>query len=483
MSYDGMEYMIRTSMLGCNHFGYQSHLTEFNALCKPSSVGVGWIAPWFCMIFCVVCSIILMSAMIGLIISSMESLMEIKTAEIEIWKDVAEVAEAYEIHHHTVLLMLEMFELLDEEKHCHLTFLELQEMFEEAGIMEEPDQFAMFLNVDRDGSGQVEFPEFCELVSITGVVTERSALALQLKDEAAERLKKEIPPPQTHVIAHQSRKDDVSTASVRRMQSTEETLLQRSRVSSKRGAERKILRLHSKRSRQHTKDELMAHVLSSASGGSTEGKKQTRFGRGSNSDSHYEGSASYSLNAGVGSMNVRQFSSNSVEGSSGKSTSELHHVGPLKSFKASQGETALNQEDPNPDTVGPLPTHAKLTLKTKDLSSKSSKAPKFSPIEENKSHTFSMLQRMPSWISGKRVNPEEGGDGDGDGDGGGSDKVTLPPLWSSKVSTCINKVAADDTSGSTTALEEATTSDKGRSVTMALSPLESSDKAKPFPAI
>ena len=71
----------------------------------------------------------------------------------------------------------------------------------------------------------------------------------------------------------------------------------------------------------------------------------------------------------------------------------------------------------------------------------------------------------------------------GDGDGGGSDKVTLPPLWSSKVSTCINKVAADDTSGSTTALEEATTSDKGRSVTMALSPLESSDKAKPFPAI
>ena len=396
MSYDGMEYIIRTSMLGCNHFGYQSHIEEFNERCKPSYTGVGWIAPWFCVIFCVVCSVILMSALIGLIISSMESLMEIKTAEIEIWKDVAEVAEAYEIQYHTVMWMLELFDLLDEEGHCHLTFLELQEMFEEAGVAEESDQFAMFLNVDRDGSGQIEFPEFCELVSIAGILVEKGPVSEQKKHEAAERLKKQDEKLSVSIGVKKKRtnSDSIGNATIIGRLSTSVSrdvddsgfddvplpALMKIRMSSKNAFDRKVNRNISAKHRQKTRDELYEHILGGGSGSSKHAQKFGRAGSASR-----EVSLSASNNFSIGSM-ARPFDNNDSFCADGV------YANALMSFKASKDSSSAEGSASGPPRV-----------KTKDLVA--SRQPLFSPIEENKASKPAPVNRLPSWKTGKCVLP------------------------------------------------------------------------------
>jgi len=176
-------------MLGCANFGYDTGIEVFDSTCCASSVGMGWAAPIFFACFCIVCSLILMSALIGLIISSMENLMEIKHSEVEIWKDVEEVVRAYEIPACTIPWTLTLFEMLDKDENCHLTFPQLTQTMRAAGMAEEPDQFEIFLKVDRDGSGQIEFPEFCELLAILGLVLNKTAFAKKKALEAIEEEK------------------------------------------------------------------------------------------------------------------------------------------------------------------------------------------------------------------------------------------------------------------------------------------------------
>lgn len=179
LTYDSMDNIMRINMLGCNHQGYDTGLPQYDDLCEPGAMGLGWLSPIYFVCFSIMCSIVLMSALIGLIISSMEKLMEIKSAEVEIWKDVEEVAKAYEIPAIAVPVMLSLFEDLDKDGNCHLTFVQLQPMMEVANINDEQEQFTLFIKVDRDGSGQIEFPEFCELLSIMGLILEKTPLAVK----------------------------------------------------------------------------------------------------------------------------------------------------------------------------------------------------------------------------------------------------------------------------------------------------------------
>lgn len=177
VTYDDMDYIMRINMLGCNYLGYDTGIEEYDNLCDPSSLGVGWISPLYFVCFAIVCTLILMSALIGLSISSMEKLMEIKNAELEIWEDVKEVAKAYEIEDMAIPWLLSLFEDLDKENNCHLTFIQIQPLMKSVGFEDEQEQFSIFLKVDRDGSGQVEFPEFCELISIIGLILNKTPLA------------------------------------------------------------------------------------------------------------------------------------------------------------------------------------------------------------------------------------------------------------------------------------------------------------------
>ena len=188
LTYDNMDQTTRTSMFGCKYSSslgssYESaNMPKYDDLCGKNTVGVGWIAPMFFVIFVILCGFVMMSSLVGLMISSMEQLTDIRNAEIEIWKDVDEIAEAYEITRPSVELSLKLFETIDKEVKCHLTYRDLQSLLRIAGVVEDQEQLQYYLKVDRDGSGQIEFPEFIELLAIVGFSLDKTALARKKKE-------------------------------------------------------------------------------------------------------------------------------------------------------------------------------------------------------------------------------------------------------------------------------------------------------------
>jgi len=211
LTYDDFEMLVRTNMLGCGYYGYDSGIEDFDNECRNAESGLGWIAPIFFGTFSIVCTLILMSALIGLIISAMENLMEIKDAEVEAWDAVEEVAKAYEIPSCAVPWLLELFEQLDKEENCHLTFPLIQPTMTAVGISQEQEQFNIFLRVDRDGSGQIEFPEFMELISIMGMMLERTAFGR--KKSLSSRME-QTPDPDTTEADGQQESETVQDATV-----------------------------------------------------------------------------------------------------------------------------------------------------------------------------------------------------------------------------------------------------------------------------
>ena len=72
--------------------------------------------------------------------------------------------------------------MIDKESKCHLTYRDLQPVLKVAGVESDQEQLQYFLQVDRDGSGQIEFPEFIELLSILGFSLGKTALAKKKRE-------------------------------------------------------------------------------------------------------------------------------------------------------------------------------------------------------------------------------------------------------------------------------------------------------------
>ena len=187
LTYDNVDQTARTSMFGCLYStalgsSFQtSDLPKYDHLCQSNGVGVGWIAPIYFMLFVIICGFIMMSSLIGLMISCLEQYTDIRNAEIEIWKDVDQIAIDYSITKASVKLSLKLFESIDKEEKCHLTYRDLQPLMKMAGFETDQEHLQYFLQVDRDGSGQIEFPEFLELLSILGYSLGKTALAKKTK--------------------------------------------------------------------------------------------------------------------------------------------------------------------------------------------------------------------------------------------------------------------------------------------------------------
>ena len=104
LTYDNVDQTARTSMFGCLHStdlgsSFQSaNLPKYDNLCTAKGVGVGWIAVVYFMFFVIICGFVMMSSLIGLMISCLEQFTDIRNAEIEIWKDVEEIAVDYSIN-------------------------------------------------------------------------------------------------------------------------------------------------------------------------------------------------------------------------------------------------------------------------------------------------------------------------------------------------------------------------------------------------
>jgi hypothetical protein len=165
---DSWAVIARTNMYGCDLYGYQTGEDYFDDKCENPN-GLGWLAAGYFFIFIVFGTMVLLSLFIGIIIASMEIIkLGIKEEDL-IWKKVADVqATRKYMTSATISNLLEIFDLIDIGANGVLTMIELKPVLELVSKSESV-QYTIFMKVDQDYSGSVDFAEFLELVHHLGV--------------------------------------------------------------------------------------------------------------------------------------------------------------------------------------------------------------------------------------------------------------------------------------------------------------------------
>merc|ERR1712170_192627 len=102
---------------------------------------------------------VLVSLFVGIIIASMELLKEGIKEENEVWIKVKEMQKVHKLSDTTVDNLLEIFDLIDIAANGKLTLSELKPVLELVSVTQ-TDQFSLFMMVDDDSSGQIDFAEF-----------------------------------------------------------------------------------------------------------------------------------------------------------------------------------------------------------------------------------------------------------------------------------------------------------------------------------
>jgi hypothetical protein len=148
-------------MLGCNHSEY-----DLEPGCTDPG-GLGWIAAWYFIVFIVLGVMVLLSLFVGVIITSMELLKEGLKEEKNIMDKVRLIQDKYAISDSSVDHLLEIFDMIDVGSNGKLTLDELKPVLSIVSITPQ-QEFEMFVQVDTDRSGQIDFSEFCELIQLIG---------------------------------------------------------------------------------------------------------------------------------------------------------------------------------------------------------------------------------------------------------------------------------------------------------------------------
>lgn len=171
MTQDNWTDVMRKNMYGCSQYGFFTGLPKYDDTCHLSNTagkGVGWWSAIYFVPFMVISSMVLMSLLVGVIITSLELLREGKQDEAAIWGKVANVKRKYELDSATIDLMLLLFEKMDHNNNGMLTFDELRPILDLLQISE-IKQFEFYMKVDVDKSGQIDFSEFCEMITLVGM--------------------------------------------------------------------------------------------------------------------------------------------------------------------------------------------------------------------------------------------------------------------------------------------------------------------------
>jgi hypothetical protein len=157
----------RTNMYGCDLYGYQTGDDYFDDKCENPQ-GLGWLAAFYFYCFIVFGTMVLLSLFIGIIIASMEIIKQNIKDESEIWKKVEEVQtnRGY-VNSSVIANLLEVFDLLDVGANGVLTMIELKPLLELVS-KSETIQYGIFMKVDKDYSGRVDFAEFLEFIHHLG---------------------------------------------------------------------------------------------------------------------------------------------------------------------------------------------------------------------------------------------------------------------------------------------------------------------------
>ena len=164
---DDWSDIARTNMYGCDYYGYDTDNAEYDAYCE-SPKGMGFWAAIYFAVFIVFGVYVLLSLFVGIIITSMELLRESIKEEDEVWEKVRGNQEAYNWNNSMVENLLEIFNSMDIEQNGKLTLNELKPILKIVHVTE-TDQFSLFMKVDKDSSGQIDFAEFIELIQLIGV--------------------------------------------------------------------------------------------------------------------------------------------------------------------------------------------------------------------------------------------------------------------------------------------------------------------------
>ena len=157
----------RTNMYGCDNYGYDTGHEGFDAYCENPE-GLGYFAALYFGVFIVFGVYVLISLFVGIIITSMELLRDSIKEEDEVWEKVRENQEEYSWKDSMVENLLEIFNSMDIEENGKLTLNELKPILQIVHVTE-ADQFSLFMKVDKDSSGQIDFAEFLELVHLIGI--------------------------------------------------------------------------------------------------------------------------------------------------------------------------------------------------------------------------------------------------------------------------------------------------------------------------
>ena len=167
MTFDNWSDIMRTCMYGCVNHAYNTGLPKFDSLCQSNGdgKGVGWWAPIYFLTFAVISGFVLTSLLTAVIITSLQLLREEYNDTDDIQRKLKVIKRMHKLNEAMVEGMLEIFERLDANQNSYLAFKELADIF---AIFELPDelQFEVYMKVDRDGSGQIDFSEFCEMLSL-----------------------------------------------------------------------------------------------------------------------------------------------------------------------------------------------------------------------------------------------------------------------------------------------------------------------------
>jgi voltage-gated sodium channel len=165
-SLDDWSEIARTNMYGCDFWGYDTGEDYYDEQCS-SPHGLGWFAALYFVMYIMMSVMVLLSLFIGIIITSMELLKEGLKEENEVWEKVKIQQKKYNMRDATINNLLEIFDLIDTGMNGKLTLTELKPIFDIITISE-ASQFSLYMMVDTDNSGQIDFAEFLELLYLVG---------------------------------------------------------------------------------------------------------------------------------------------------------------------------------------------------------------------------------------------------------------------------------------------------------------------------
>jgi hypothetical protein len=183
MTLDNWSAIMWVCILGCRYYPYyDSGLSKFDALCSYDpgldgqlsgmGTGVGWWGALYFVLFIIFVSMVLISLLVGIIITCMELLRQSVIEEKNMWEKVRIVQKTYEKDDFTMNILLELFnlvdKLVDKELNGSMSFNEMTTILDLANLDSDINQHEFFMKVDIDGSGQIDFAEFCEMIILIG---------------------------------------------------------------------------------------------------------------------------------------------------------------------------------------------------------------------------------------------------------------------------------------------------------------------------